>query len=349
MSDVILQGTHFDGRSATGAAATLIVAGRQVSLVGATRCERFERTRLRVSPLTGTGLRFVQLPDGGQFQCAHAGVLDRLPQEVSSEGLAAWLERRWSVALASLALVIALLVAAYVFLLPVAAERIARHISPATERALGDEALAWMDRNHWFVPSQVDAALQYRLLGRFADLVHGLPQEAHYTLVFRASPRFGANAFALPGGVIVVTDEMLDAAQSEEEVLSVLAHEIGHVERRHATRNILHRSIVALVATGLTADASSAGTAVAGLPVFLTQMNYSRAFEAEADAFAFGLLRRHGLSPAAFADFMERLHAGDEDDAASTAFLSSHPLTADRVARARAAADGRASGARAAP
>lgn len=345
MSDAIVAGTHYDGLRVTGSAASLILSGRQVSVVGATVCGRYDRALVRVSPATGTGMRFIRLPDGGQFQCAQNVALDRLPQEISSEGLVAWLERRWTVALACLALVITLLVVAYFYLLPIAAERVSTHISPSTERALGDEALSWMDRNRWFTPSEMDAALKYRLLGRFARMVRGLPQEAHYTLVFRASPRSGPNAFAFPGGTIVLTDEMLEASESEEEILAVLAHEIGHVERRHATRNILHDSIIAIVVTSLTADASSMGTAVAGLRVLVTRMKYSRTFESEADDFAFELLRRQGVSPRAFADLMERIHADhDEHDKESAAFLSSHPLTAERVARARAAAGAHSAG-----
>lgn len=338
MSDAVLTGTYYDGLSLTGSTASLIVSARQVSLVGAAVCQRFERGRLRVSPATGAGTRFVALPDGTQFQCANAALLEHLPQEVASEGLAAWLEHRWAVALASLALVMALVVASYVYLLPAAAQRVADHISPSTERALGDEVLTWMDRNHWFAPSQTDAELQYRLLGRFAQMVHGLPQEAHYTLVFRASPRFGANAFALPGGTIVLTDEMLEQTESEEEALGVLAHEIGHVERRHATRHILHDSIVAILVASLTADASSMGGAAAGFPVFLTRMKYSREFESEADDFAFDMLRRQDISPAVFADLMERMHGEADGEEEGTAFLSSHPMTSERIARARAAA-----------
>lgn len=338
MSDAIIPGRYYDGQNVLGCPATLITSGTRVSLVGEQVSQQHAQRLVRVSPRTGAGARFVLLPDGGQFQCDDRDSLNALPPEVRSEGPAAWLEKRWSVALAALAATVALLAAAYLFLLPMAAQKVAEHISPQTERALGDEAVSWMDRNEWFTSSELEPQVQYRLLGRFAQMVKGLPQERYYTLMFRASAAFGANAFAFPGGTIVITDDMVNAAADDDEILAVLAHEIGHVERRHASRRILHDSAIAIVTTGLTADAASLGTAAAGFPIMLSQMKFSREFETEADDYAFGLLRQHKLSPASYADLMERLDADVEPDEESTAFLSTHPMTRERVARARQAA-----------
>jgi predicted Zn-dependent protease len=88
------------------------------------------------------------------------------------------------------------------------------------------------------------------------------------------------------------------------------------------------------VATAVTADAASLSAAVAGAPVILIQKKYSRQFEAQADDFAFNLLRDHNISPAAFADIMERLKA-KEGYVRSSSFLSTHPATSDRIRRAR--------------
>jgi predicted Zn-dependent protease len=70
----------------------------------------------------------------------------------------------------------------------------------------------------------------------------------------------------------------------------------------------------------------------------LAQAKYSREFETEADEFAFDLLRQHNISPELFADLMERLSEGSDKNGQSWSFLSSHPVTASRVLRARQAA-----------
>jgi Zn-dependent protease with chaperone function len=132
---------------------------------------------------------------------------------------------------------------------------------------------------------------------------------------------------------------MIDVADSVEEVYAVLAHEIGHVERRHSLRHIVQNSVTAAVAAAFTSDVSSLTLAVSGIPVLLAQAKYSREFETEADTFAFALLKKNDISPENFATLMERLSAKrNPRSEGSMAFLSTHPVTAERIARARAAA-----------
>lgn len=332
-----ISGVYYDGRTPVGQPATLIWSGATVKLIGAALAQSWRTDGLRVSPRIGRADRFIALPDGAQLQCADHPLLDRLPQEVKSEGIVAWLESRWQVALACLALTIGGLGAGYIWGLPAAAERVAHNLPIEYERKLGDEALAWLDAQGMFAPSALPAAVHAELRAGFARLVEGLPLAPHYRLEFRQGP--GPNAFAFPGGVVVVTDGLVQLAQAPEEVYAVLAHEIGHVEQRHALRNILQNSVTAVVVATVAGDAASLTAAVAGLPVLLAQTKYSRTFETEADAFGFALLARRGISPAHFAALLERLSA-EHDPALESrlSFLSTHPVTAERIARARAAA-----------
>ena len=333
-----LTGLYYDGRRPLGAPATLVFAGKGAVLIGAQISQRLATDELRVSPRVGRADRFIDLPRGGQFQCADQPLLDRLPQEVRTEGVVAWLEQRVAVAIASVAVILALLAAGYFYGLPAAANYVAMRIPIETEDALGRRSLAWLDENKWFRPSQIAPDMQARIRQGFDELRQGLPQASHGQLEFRDSPFIGPNAFALPGGTIVITDAMVQVAESPEEVLAVLAHELGHVERRHAMRHVLQDSAAAVTAAAVTADAASLGVAVAGLPAVLAQARYSREFETEADEFAFQLLRRRGLSPEAFATLMERLTRKQQDAESAFAFVSSHPVTAERTRRARAAA-----------
>ncbi|MGE5240709.1 MAG: M48 family metallopeptidase [Bacteroidota bacterium] len=333
-----LAGLYYDGRRPIGAPATLVFAGKGAVLIGAQISQRLATGELRVSPRIGRADRFIDLPRGGQFQCADHPLLDRLPQEVRTEGVVAWLEQRVAVAIASVAVILSLLSVGYFYGLPAAANYIAMRIPIETEDAVGRRSLAWLDENKWFGASQIAPDMQARIRQGFDELRDGLPLASHCRLEFRDSPFIGPNAFALPGGTIVITDAMVQTAESPEEVLAVLAHELGHVQRRHAMRHVLQDSAVAVAATAVTADAASLGVAVAGLPAVLARATYSRQFETEADDFAFQLLRSRGLSPEAFATLMERLTRKQQDAERALAFVSSHPVTAERIRRAREAA-----------
>jgi predicted Zn-dependent protease len=159
-----------------------------------------------------------------------------------------------------------------------------------------------------------------------------------YQLELRDAATIGPNAFALPGGIIVVTDQLVDETESINEVLAILAHEIGHTELRHPLRSVLHGSLTAIIAATITADAGSLSAAVTSLPFILLQTKYSREMESAADEFAFRLLRQHDLSPELFAKALERLSKGSSAEEHAFSFLSTHPVTAERIERARAAA-----------
>jgi Zn-dependent protease with chaperone function len=227
-----------------------------------------------------------------------------------------------------------MLVLGYVYGLPAVTESLVKRVPMSTEKSLGSDILEAFGKSRWFSDSQIDQEKLRSIQTDFRALCKGLPTETHLQVVFRGSEMMGPNAFALPGGTIIITDQMIELAQTREEILAVLAHEIGHVEHRHSLRLIVQSSLAALVATAVTADAASLSAAVAGAPVILIQKKYSRKFETEADEFAFNLLREHHISPAAFADIMERLGAREGHDR-SGSFLSTHPATADRIRRAR--------------
>ena len=81
----------------------------------------------------------------------------------------------------------------------------------------------------------------------------------------------GANAVALPAGIIIMTDALVELSENDEELAAVLAHEIGHVRNRHALRALLQNSVVAGSIILVTGDASSAGSIAAGIPTLLAR------------------------------------------------------------------------------
>ena len=200
-----------------------------------------------------------------------------------------------------------------------------------TEQVLGQQVLSWFDDESWLRPSQLDFERREKIRKTFDRLCEGLSFESFYHLEMRSGRLFGPNALALPGGIIVLTDELVALADSTDDIAAVLAHEVGHVELRHAMRGVLQNSIVAIAVAAVTADAANIGTAVAGLPAVLAQTKYSREFETDADEFAFDLLQRKGRSPEAFASIMTKLSEKNGSRAVGFHYLSTHPATTERI------------------
>jgi Zn-dependent protease with chaperone function len=160
------------------------------------------------------------------------------------------------------------------------------------------------------------------------------------------------NAFAAPGGYVVIFDGLLDLAESPDELAGVLAHEMTHVTHRHATANMvrsigLQAFIIPLITGGtITSDV------LTGIGEMAVQASYSRDAEAEADRGAVELMNRAGLKAASFTDLLLRIEErygigsdGDRDDAKDGGgvfsipdMLSTHPSTPDRARLAREAA-----------
>ncbi|HEV2549191.1 MAG TPA: M48 family metallopeptidase [Stellaceae bacterium] len=146
------------------------------------------------------------------------------------------------------------------------------------------------------------------------------------------------NAFALPGGRIVLLRGLVADAQSPDEVAGVLAHELTHVLKRHPMRALIANSGLALLFELTIGNGTGAS-----LGLVLATLSYTRAMEAEADAGALDLLRRAGISSAGFAAFFERLETREEGNGklisfgfALPSYLRTHPATQQRLAAIRA-------------
>jgi predicted Zn-dependent protease len=198
----------------------------------------------------------------------------------------------------------------------------------------------------------VPEALQRALLREFDSALakaHPGGTGTRHELLFRAGvsagpngrSHLGPNAFALPGGTIVVTDELLTLLAGRDDVLiGVLGHEHGHVQRRHGMRLLVQ---VTLIGTATAIAVGDFSSVLAAAPALLGQSAYSRDFEREADADAIALLRADGLSPAVMIELFERLagqngRTADRAESALGIALASHPADAERIARFRAAA-----------
>jgi len=274
-------------------------------------------------------------------------------------GLAQRMQTRWSVLLAVLLAAAIGLTLFYRHGTPWMATQLTRWVPLAWESTMAEQGLQQMD-DGLLKPSKLPPERQAQLRARFDALAAQIPPALQrypgyaprLRLEFRAG--LGANAFALPGGQVVMTDGLVQAAAkqglADDALVGVLAHEIGHVVHRHTTRMLVEQGVLQMglgLALGDVSGVLSTGGAL------LTGLHYRRGHEREADCFAIGLMR-HATLPTAPMGTLLLAIARDEDEAEDGkkpgasqpaprkqdkaeaahpvwSLLSSHPDTAERA------------------
>lgn len=216
-------------------------------------------------------------------------------------------------------------------------------LSPLMERKLGEQIMRDIRRDRDYLD---DTQLLEYLNNFGAGLVAARPEvrgEAGYDFFFFAVRDPMLNAFALPGGFIGVHSALVLAAQTESELASVMAHEIGHVSQRHIARMLGNQRQDALIplagmVLGALAARSSPDIAAAAMLggqglALQRQLNFSRDAEREADRVGLQILRDGGYDPSGMVAFLGRMqNASRSYTDSAPAYLRSHPMTTERVA-----------------
>jgi Zn-dependent protease with chaperone function len=324
-----LSGFYYDGRSSSRTTFTL-----HVDKDGCFRLPDGQLWRWRqvsVSARIGNSARYLDMPDGARFETQDNAAVDVLNTAFqASNSLAHRLESRTRYALIAVLLVILSATGFITYGIPAIASAVAYALPASATQSLGQHTLSVLDQAV-FEPSMLDNDEQRSIAQAFDAMVARQHNGMHYALHFRRGGRIGANAFALPSGDIVITDELIALASHPDAIAGVLAHEIAHVEHRHLTRRMLQDSALPLVITAVTGDMSAATAVLATLPTIMVEAHYSRAFEEEADRFALQLLDATGRNPAHLATLLEKLDQLNGEERDSQDWLSSHPLTASRA------------------
>lgn len=237
------------------------------------------------------------------------------------------LERRWRLAWGLLGGVLALpavLLGLFLWFAEPMADWAAARVPPQLEHQLGEVALV-QARRTGVLQEQGPAVDGLRRIG--SRLV---ANPGDYRWFVSASPE--VNAFAAPGGVVVVNAGLIRRAGSAEELAGVLAHEIAHVELRHALTGMLKGLGLRALLAALFGDYGG----LAGVGGQLTELSFSRAAEREADARGLDMLIASGIAPQGMLDFYARM-AVEEKSPAALAWLSTHPASSERLAALREA------------
>jgi predicted Zn-dependent protease len=184
-----------------------------------------------------------------------------------------------------------------------------------------------------------DTNLNAQLAAITTPLLEGI-QDSRYPLKFHIVEDSTLNAFAVPGGNVVIHSGLLLAADSPEEVAGVLAHEIAHVNRRHSIRGVISSAGLYVVLQAFLGDATSLLAVIASNGAFLIDRKFSRDFEREADSTGWEYLVRSNIDPRGMIEFFKKMQAEEKKTleklpgggaAATLTFLSTHPATDERM------------------
>jgi len=289
--------------------------------------------QLQIPPPLGSIRRTISFPDGSMCEVEDGQGLDALLGAGRARGFNTLLHR-WENSLKRAVLALAVTVAAFwaimTFGVPVLAKQAAFALPPSADARLGEDTLHMLDR-FVFQPSQLPPARKAELAALFRRTVDGLPGGKGFRLELRAGGAIGANAFALPSGIVVMTDDMAQLAHNNEELVAVLAHEISHIENRHTLRQVLQNSASGLIIAAVGGDVFSSSSFAATFPTLLIQTKFSRDFEREADDYSLRYLKAHAIPTQRLADILTRLTEAHHGQADSVDYLSTHPATRERV------------------
>jgi beta-barrel assembly-enhancing protease len=221
-------------------------------------------------------------------------------------------------------LVVSAMLGLYFYVLPMAAESLAEQIPIEYEKKLGDKIFESM------VDSNSIDLEKTKLLQDFAKKVKF--KESGYTYQFFVINEDQINAFALPGGKIVVYQALLDKLKSPEELVALLGHETYHVRSKHSIKGLSRELSGSLVFAVIVGDAGALGSLALNNAKKISGLQYSRNMETDADGGGLELLKDNTLDQKGMLDLLKTLEEEEKKMGLDIPqFLSTHPLSENRI------------------
>ncbi|NNE57657.1 MAG: M48 family metallopeptidase [Hellea sp.] len=292
---------------------------------------------LDVYPSAEIGEGRIILPDGRTFASDDFDSLERL-QSVSFWKRLTQFDRGRNGLLKILILTIALLFIAYKIILPMFVSMGMAATPDSFLHSMDEGILKSLDAEY-LDQSDITAAREAEVNQIFNRLVaarktlergHLSNREFVYQLKFRSANILGPNAFAMPGGTIIITDELIEDFPDDAVIAAVLAHEIGHVEYRHGLRQI-YRNLGFWTLTKIAVGGSGSifeGALFSGTQ--LITLSYSRRHELQSDDYSFLLVQEAGFEANGLIEFFENIPKEDFEMKGLN-WLSTHPMSSRRI------------------
>lgn len=223
---------------------------------------------------------------------------------------------------------LAICVLGYLFVLPKMAEGVASTMPLSADVKLGEmvyanlESSGALDINH-----ERSVTLQ--------DFANALTLASDHELKLHFVNSSEINAFALPGGHIVVFSGIIEEMDEPEQLAALLAHEAAHVQERHSTRQMMRDIAGYAFVSLIMGDVNGVMAVVAQHANDFRSLSHSRDLEREADQKGIEDLVSNGIDPHGMVHLLELLDEAGGDFPEELQFLSTHPLTSDRISEAR--------------
>lgn len=343
----VITGYYSDGKTSGRVTARLDVASQSPAMLvlqdvdNNTELNRSDLADIKISSRLGDIPREFMFTDGGLFVSPQNQQIDDMLKVLKGDSDLSLLHRLESHLGLILGSIVVALVVSWLTIsqgIPRAADAIANNM-PAVVVDQFDTQMAVLDRT-LFDASKLPDAEQERVRQLFQPYLN---QHSQLNPKLHIRSGIGVNALAFPGGDIVFSDDIIQLVKNDEQLVSVLFHELGHLQYRHFLRRTLQDSMVVMLLLFLVGDIETLDLVV-GIPALLADLSYSRDFELEADQFALEQMHRNGLDIDAFGAMMELLAASQQDEqqnkdqasgydfGALEGFLSTHPKSEDRAA-----------------
>ena len=349
-------GQWFDHGSAAQLDAVLEFQGERYQLITQTDIHRSGDIGLiAVSDRLGNVDRKLTLKDGSVFVTQDNQSVDKVFKELTKvNDFIHSFESNMGLVLIALVLCVATGFSFFKWGVPWVSHTVAHALPQKTGEIIGANTLGFLD-GFLFEPSQLEEEQQKEIRNHFetklvAKIIN--EQSIKYAIHFRAWGEGDdaiPNALALPSGDIILTDKFVQMSKSQDEIDSVLLHEMGHVVHKHSLEMVTQGTLITAVVALFTGDASGAADMGIGLGSLLLSTNYSRNNESEADQYAFEKMLQLGINPESFASIMGRITSQSNQikskqtessnpsnkESSFIDYLSTHPNTQNRIEQAK--------------
>ena len=310
----MIKGKWFKSGSAAFCNAALFIDGENYQLKTETESPKIGLINdIQVSDRIGNVQRKLTFEDGSVFSTDDNDAIDTaFASKHKVKSLIHTLESKLSFVFIALILTGLFAFSFVKWGIPAISTGIANALPQKTNDLIGAHTFEFIDK-YLFEESELDKERQDQIRSHFKSKLetsHITEEKINYTLHFRDWSYAGEgipNALALPSGDIIVTDKFIELSQTQDEIDSVLLHEMGHIAHRHSLKMVIQSTIVTTIIMMVTGDANAIADLGIGLGSVMLSSNYSRDFESDADKFAFDKMLELGIDPIAFANIMRRI------------------------------------------
>ncbi|MFG1174041.1 M48 family metallopeptidase [Erwiniaceae bacterium CAU 1747] len=303
---------------------------RQIALLNA----------ITVTDALGTIPLTLTFADGGRFVPEDDAAFRQWWQQQRRPGLVHRLEQHGRGVLLTLLATLAAIAFYFWVILPAASRILAEHIPAYIERQIGQHTFTLLEHSG-FSSSRLTPEQQQRVNRLFSEAILPELKEAPTPLRLKVLHfSGGANAFMLADGTLIVSDDLVRMAKSDDALMAVMLHEAGHHEYRHVMRMLVRSSLVSLSYLWLTGDVSGIGDTLLHSAAFVDQMKFSRSMEREADAYAVAQMKAQGRSLADMVAVYRQLEQSAQKEGGGInlpEWMNTHPDMPARIKAIQAA------------